>query len=87
MLQINLSRRTVNDVAGMYAVIVWCDVADGEYVTDVELREIFIDLHVDRLAEVKFVSIQSRFYRDLLAAMLQPEMNIQEFAKNWSPWA
>jgi hypothetical protein len=87
MLQIKLSYRTVNVVHGMYAVIVWCDITDGEYTTDVELREIFIDLHCGRLAEVKFISLQARFCRDLLAAMLQPEMNIREFAMNWNPWS
>lgn len=84
MLQIKLSHRTVNDVHGMYAVIVWCD----KYTTDVELREIFIDpVGSARLAEVKFISLQTRFCRDLLAAMLQPEMNIREFAMNWNPWS
>lgn len=87
MLQIKLSYRPVNLVHGMYAVIVWCDIMNGEYTTDVELREIFIDLHGGRLAEVKFISLQARFCRDLLAAMLQPEMNIREFAMNWNPWS
>lgn len=88
MLQIKLSHRTVNDVHGMYAVIVWCDVTDGEYTTDVELRDIFVDpVGSARLAVVKFISLQTRFCRDLLAAMLQPEMNIREFAMNWIPWS
>lgn len=88
MLQIKLSRRTVNGVAGMYAVIVWCDITDGEYTTDAELRNIFIDpVGSARLAEVKFISLQSRFCSDLLVAMLKPELNIREFVMNWSPWS
>lgn len=63
-------------------------ITDGEYTTDAELRDIFIDpVGSARLAEVKFISLQARFCRDLLAAMLKPELNIREFVMNWSPWS
>ena len=85
MLQIKLSRRDQNgddtNNTHLFAIIIWCAVdADGDYVTDLELRKILIG-NISAVNEWNFQRIAAKFYTDV-------EMTIDEpraFVEKWNP--
>lgn len=85
MLQIKLSRRDQNgedsDRTHLFAVIIWCDVAaDGDYVTDLELRRILIG-ECSAINEWHFQRVAGKFYNDVVRNSLTDKI----FVENWQP--